>query len=144
MIDPLTGQQARNLPEHWIFNGFPNEGLLGPSAPKGWKFPIVIIQFPDSNMESMSVNGNIQKIESTVTIECYAEDRDNGNTSGRRLSNQLADSCTNILSTVSRLDLLNAKLHGPYKIKKGSTEPEFIGARKYYSTKVDYEFRRSD
>jgi len=133
--DPLTGQEARTSTDHWIFSGFPNPADLGKPAPKGWKFPIVVIEFPTVEAINSVVDGSKDLLTNTVRIECHSRTR--------LEAQELAEQILYILKVTGQTELRKAALHGPDMI--GSTnERDFIGGNKYYSKNIELEFMRFD
>ncbi len=145
IADPLTGQEARTHFSHWIFEGFPNPAKIGqvPSSeeravgtsPGGWKFPIIVFDFPEPDTEQANVNGTRQFIEDSITIECHAR--------SRLQANHLAEQIKNILETTENTALRVASLH-MISITASSTISDFIGGNKYYTKEIEYTFRRVD
>lgn len=133
--DPLTGQQARSSATHWIFDGFPNPADLGKSAPAGWKFPIIIFDYPEVETENKVLDGSKQRISSTFSIEVYSRDRSE--------ASSLAEECKHILETSQQSELRKATLFGP-NLLSTSMETDFIGGNKFYSVIMEFEFMRFD
>ena len=145
ITDPLTGQQTRKFNSHWIFEGFPNPANLGKAEPEedravgespgGWKFPIIVFDFPEPETENAVVDGSKQFIDSSITIECHAR--------SRLVANQLAEQVKNILETTANSALSVATLHLDTTIA-APTVPDFIGGNKYYTKPIQYNFKRFD
>ncbi len=145
IVDPLTGQAARNDNSHWIFEGFPNPAKLGGpeptevravgESPGRWKFPIIIFDFPEPDTEQANVNGTRQFIEDSITIECHAR--------SRLQANELAQEIKNILETTANSALRAASLH-LLSVTASPTISDFIGGNKYYTKEIEYTFRRVD
>ena len=143
--DPLTGKEARAFNSHWIFEGFPNPAKLGqvpPSedrpvgtSPGGWKFPIIVFDFPEPDTEPANVIGTRQFIEDSITIECHARNRLQANT--------VAQEVKNILETTANSNLRNGTLH-MLSVTSSLTISDFIGGNKYYTKSIEYTFRRVD
>ena len=145
--DPLLGQAARSNTDHWIFEGFPNPADLGFAAPGGWKFPIIVIEYPNPDDEDITVDGSKQRISHSCIISTYGETcKIDGTTSvhGRRIANQLMDQIRHILTTTAQSELRKATLHGPMSKNGSPTEPDFIGGRKYYIKTEEFNFMRFD
>ena len=104
--------------------------------PGGWKFPIIVFDYPAPDSENMVVDGSKQSITHTVTIECHSRTR--------RQANQLAEEIQHILVTTAQSELRKACLHGPEDIAIAPTESDFIGGNKYYTKSVEFNFVRFD
>ncbi len=145
ITDPLTGQEARSHFSHWIFEGFPNPAKLGfkeptedravGTSPGGWKFPIIVFDFPEPDTEQGNVVGTKQFIEDSITIECHGRSRLQANT--------VAEDVKNILETTENSALRGAGLH-MLTITSAPTISDFIGGNKYYTKSIEYVFRRFD
>lgn len=136
ITDPLTGQEARASTDHWIFDGFPNRADIGKPAPTGWKFPIVVIRYPDSELEDASLDSTKHHITHTVLIETFSRSRSQAMT--------LAQSIMNILQTTAADDLRTGSLHGPTNVTINTEIVDFIGGNKHYNKPIDYTFKRFD
>lgn len=141
ITDPLSGDEERTSKDYWIFDNFPNPALMGVSPPKGWRFPIVVISYPESESKSISVNGNTHRFVHTIMVECHSEDRANNSISGREEVIELAEEIQNILLT-SQTDLKTGSVNGPYTIRSPQAETDFIGARKYCTKTLELDFER--
>lgn len=135
ITDPLTGQEARGSTVDWVFDGMPNPADIGKPAPKGWKFPIIVIRYPEIDDSNVVVSGTKDMITTTVTIECYARTR--------AIANALADSVRYILKVTGQNDLMRGALHGPDVISVNQ-QTDYIGGNKYYGVVIDFEFKRFD
>ena len=145
IVDPLTDQEARSHFSHWIFEGFPNPAKLGfkeptearsvGTSPGGWKFPIIVFDFPEPDTEPANVVGTKQFIEDSITIECHGR--------SRLQANQLSEQVKNILETTENSALRSAGLH-MISITSSPTISDFIGGNKFYTKLIDYTFRRFD
>jgi len=143
LSDPLTGQEKRADTSHWIFKGNPRRNEMGKAPPRGWRWPIVIIEDPVPDSENKTVDASKQQIETTVVIKCEAETRSSNDVNGRREAIELAESVTHILTTTGKSELIKAALH---LISTSSSPiiPDFIGSRKYYVKTTEFSFRRLD
>lgn len=143
VTDPLT--VARTETSHWIKNGFPNVDSLGKPAPQGWQFPLIVIEYPDTEMEMKVLDSSKHQITSIVRVNCYGCDRRVGDTeiSGRQDANQLMDKCTQALLVTGISEFNKAALFGP-DIVGTSHDTDFIGGHKFYSVTTDYQFMRFD
>lgn len=145
ITDPLTEQEARSDNSHWIFEGFPNPANLGKAEPTevravgtrpgGWKFPIIVFDFPEPETNNATVDNSKQFIESSITVECHAR--------SRLQANQLTEQVKNILETTANNALRVATLHWISTIS-APTVPDFIGGNKYYTRPTQYVFKRFD
>lgn len=133
--DPLTGQEARTSTTHWIFGGEPNPADIGKPAPKGWKFPIVFLAYPEITTENKVLDGTKQAITNNTLITVRARTR--------AISMELAEEIKHILETTAKSDLRKAALHGP-DILSTTHSSDYIGGNKYYEVIVDYQFKRFD
>jgi len=135
IVDPLTGEEARKATTHWIFDGFPNPADIGKPAPAGWKFPIIIFDYPEIETENKVVDGSKQEIRDLFRIKTNARTR--------RAANVLADEIKHILETTGQSQLRTGTLHGP-NIISSTDDVDFIGGNKYYIKVLEFEFMRFD
>lgn len=135
ITDPLTGDKARSSTTHWIFAGNPNPADLGKPAPQGWKFPIVVLEYPQVDTENMTVDGSKQSINHSVIIRTRSRTRSE--------AHELAEQVKYILEVTANPDLRCGTLHGP-DINGTSMDNGFIGGNKFYGVAIDYEFKRFD
>lgn len=134
IIDPLTGSQARENTSKWIFNGMPETDRLGQGA-GGWKFPIVVFDFPDMDNEIKTLSRGAGMIKHTVSVECMSRTR--------LQANELSEQIKNIIEVTGLSEFRIAALH--YLGTVGTThDVDFIGGNKFYIVTIDYEFERFD
>ncbi len=144
VTDPLTGQQARSSTSQWIFKSNPEQDRVGQGS-GGYKYPIIIVPYPDITDENMTLDSSKDSSTLSVSIECHARTTGKGDDKvhGRTTANALAEEIRNILKVTAQEDLRKAALFGPDVI--GSTEDvDFIGGNKLYIKTIDYEFGRFD
>jgi len=143
--DTLTGADARAAASDWIKNGFPNPASVGKKSTEGgFKYPMIIIDYSEVEMEQKVLDSSKHAIIHTVMIHCHSINRSNNTISGRQEANQLADACSYALMTTGKNQLnINAKLHGP-DIIGTDTDVEFNGGHKVYVTTITYRFTRFD
>jgi len=134
--DPLTGAFARAETSHWIFDGKPNPGDVGKPAPKGWKYPIIVINYPIMEATNMVVSGTVQQHIHLVSIKCYG--------SSREQAALLAEQCNYILNgSTGQTSLRTGSLNGPFKAET-EQDVDFVGGHKEYMKGFEFEFRRMD
>jgi len=133
--DPLTGQEARTSTSHWIFDRKPDISKVGVPAPKGYKYPIIVISYPDSDMECRTVNGDIMSVSHIIAVECYSRTVEQ--------ANQLAEEICYILTVTGNSELLKAALHGPININPVSGK-EWLGGDLEFMKGFEFTFRRMD
>lgn len=136
LTDPLTGDEARSATGEWIKNGFPNPSKLGQVG--GWRFPLIVIRIPDIETEQATLlcgANSKDRITHNVEIECHARTR--------LQAAQLAEEIMYILKVTGQSEFKVGCLHGP-NVLGTSEDVDFIGANKYYTKTVEYEFKRFD
>jgi len=135
ITDPLTGQKARTSTTHWIFDGFPNPADVGKPAPAGWKFPIIVFDYPEVETENKVVDGSKQEIRDLFRVRVHSR--------SRREANEVMDQVKHILETSGQSELRIGTLHGP-NIISTTDDVDFIGNNKYYIKVLEFEFMRFD
>ena len=144
ITEPLTGQEARNSTSEWIFISDPEQDRVGQGS-GGYKYPIVIIPYPEITDEDMVLDSSKSGSVLTVSIEVHARTISKGDNKmhGRTRINLMAEEIRNILKVTTQADLRKAALFGPDIL--GSTEDvEFIGGNKLYIKTIEYQFTRFD
>ncbi len=144
ITDPLTGTQTRSSTSEWIFISDPEHDRIGQGS-GGYKYPIVIIPYPEITDENMTLDSSKDSSVLSISIEVHARTTGKGDNQvhGRTTINQLAEEIRNILKVTTQEDLRKAALFGPDVL--GSTEDvDFIGGNKLYIKTIDFEFGRFD
>ncbi len=144
ITDPLTGSQTRVNASEWIFISDPEHDRVGQGS-GGYKYPIIIIPYPNITDENITLDSTKDMSTLTVSIEVHARTSGKGEDKvhGRTQINQLAEEIRNILKVTAQEDLRKAALFGPDVI--GSTEDvDFIGGNKLYIKTIEFEFGRFD
>ena len=101
----------------------------------GFKFPLVIFDFPDIDAKNITVDQLKQMINHSFSIECKSRTR--------LQANELAEQIKYILDTTGVSELKKAAL--PLVGINGSADDiEFIGGNKVYIKTIDYGFERFD
>ena len=140
MTDPLVTYKdetstvtARTSTSEWIKNGFPNPSTLGKVG--SWRFPIVVLRISNIDDENVVVSGTKDKIVHSIEIEYHD--------TNRKIAAQMAEEIRYLLKVTAQSELRKAALFGPDII--GSVEDsDFIGANKFYTKTLEYEFKRFD
>lgn len=134
--DPLTGAFKRAETSHWIFDGKPNKADVGKPAPKGWKYPIIVINYPELEIENKNVSGTIQQHIHIVPLMCYGTSREQ--------VALLAEQCNYILNgSTGQTSLRTGNLNGPF-MADSVQDVDFVGGHKEYMKGFEFEFRRMD
>lgn len=144
ITDPLTGQQARSSTSEWIFISDPEQDRLGQGS-GGFKYPIIIIPYPDLDDENMTLDSAKDSSTLSISIEIHARTTGKGDDEvhGRTIINSLAEEIRNILKVTTQSDLRKASLFGPDVI--GTDEDViFTGGNKLYTKTIEFEFGRFD
>ena len=144
ITDPLTGEKARANTSEWIFISDPENDRLGQGC-GGYKYPIVIIPYPDISDEDAVLDSSKDIITHTISIEVHARSSGKGDdfVHGRTTMNQLSEEIRNILKVTTQSDLRKAALFGP-DINGSSEDVVFLGGNKLYIKTIDYQFMRFD
>ncbi len=144
ITDPLTEQQARATTSEWIFISDPEQDRLGQGS-GGYKYPIIIIPYPEIDDENMTLDSSKDSSTLTVAIEVHARTSGKGDdrVHGRTTANEVSEEIRNILKVTAQEDLRKAALFGP-DVAGSSEDVEFIGGNKLYIKTIEYEFGRFD
>jgi len=129
--DPLTGEGARSSAAEWIKNGFPNPASLGST----WNFPLVIINLPDLEYETKVLDESKRSEVIHVEFNCHAITR--------ALAQDIAEQILHIFESHRQDYFMKSTLH-LVKLTGTSTDSDFIGAVKYYTKNMIFEFQRFD
>jgi len=133
--DPLTGSDARSSTGDWIKNGFPNPNKLA-ARTGGWVFPIIVIRIPDLEESSSTRVLDDSAVMSTVSFEIEVHGR-------TRLETELLAESIRWQLYSNRSELNKATLF-QLNVTGTANDSDFIGATKYYTKTLFYDFMRFD
>jgi hypothetical protein len=129
--DPLTGQEARSSTDLWILDRYPKASEIGCK----YKYPYIVIEYSEPEIENISCNGSIQRMEHTVAIRCFARTR--------LQANQLAQQINYIFFVTARTEFIKAALRGPFMAMPLSDQ-NWIAGNDVYMRGFEFIFQRVD